>query len=140
MKIKTKSMALMQSRFYAVLGQRIHAARKSARVSQESLAISIGMSRSSVANIETGRQPVYIHALVRIAEQLGKSLSDLVPFAEPKPEIYAHERQLSHLGLGQREWVDSVIRRVAPGEEGENGTEIRSGKKARRRTTKRRKR
>src|SRR5438128_7842656 len=73
------AMASPQGPFYETLGQRLREARRSARLTQGDLARAVGISRTSITNIETGRQPLYVHVLVRIAEILGTSPTDLMP-------------------------------------------------------------
>src|SRR5579863_3338083 len=73
------AMASPQGPFYETLGQRLREARRSAKLTQDDLARAVGISRTSITNIETGRQPLYVHVLMRIAEILGKSATDLMP-------------------------------------------------------------
>lgn len=61
----------MSESLYGEVGQRIRAARKAIGMSQELLALSIGVSRASVANIEAGRQGLLLRVLVSIAAALG---------------------------------------------------------------------
>jgi len=68
---------------YSALGRAV-AARRSALpgvVSQEELALRTGgaLSRSAIANIETGRHRVAVHQLVTLARALGCEPSDLLP-------------------------------------------------------------
>lgn len=72
-------MAAAQGAFYAALGARLGDARRRARITQDQLAHVIGLSRTSVTNIENGRQPVQIHLLVRIAGAVGSSVQKLLP-------------------------------------------------------------
>lgn len=64
---------------YQEIGLAIKARRKQLDMTQEHLAVLIGMSRASLANIETGRQTVLIHHLYKIAEQLELDITDLLP-------------------------------------------------------------
>jgi transcriptional regulator with XRE-family HTH domain len=64
--------------FYAVVGQRIAKAR-SGRLTQEALASKAALTRTSIINIEKGRQQILLHTLVDIARALEVSLADLVP-------------------------------------------------------------
>lgn len=63
---------------YASIGRRILAARLAMNLTQADLSRSIGLTRSSVANIERGRQHPPLHVLLLIATELKLSLSDLL--------------------------------------------------------------
>jgi len=65
--------------FDHVLGIRIKEAREQARVTQDQLAAAVGLSRTSITNIERGRQGVQVSTLVNISRTLGKSVADLIP-------------------------------------------------------------
>ncbi len=116
-------VAVLQGPFYRALGQRLRDARREARLSQIKLANTVGLSRSSIANIESGRQPIYIHALVSIAGQLGVSLKELIP-----PEYVADDQRIQHelskLGLKQRNWVVQILKSPPNQEKENNGTEV----------------
>lgn len=64
--------------FYAEFGARIRAARGT-RLSQTQLARQVGMSRGSIANIETGRQHVPLHMILVFARELGVDPTTLLP-------------------------------------------------------------
>lgn len=64
--------------FYLALGQRIQKARRG-RLTQEELARKLGITRTSVINIEKGRQQVLVHTLADIARALGTSPTALIP-------------------------------------------------------------
>jgi len=64
---------------YKALGATIRARRKQFRLTQQKLAPQLGMSRASLANVETGRQTVLVHQLYRFAEVLEMSPADLLP-------------------------------------------------------------
>ena len=72
-------MAAPQGKFYAILGQRIRAARLAASLTQDVLAQMVGLSRTSVTNIEKGRQPVPCHLLVKIGDAVRASPEELLP-------------------------------------------------------------
>ena len=67
---------------YKELGNRLRRARKSAALTQQALADRIGLSRTSVTNIESGRQHVSLHMLFALANAVGVSPSDLLPEKE----------------------------------------------------------
>jgi transcriptional regulator with XRE-family HTH domain len=67
---------------YRHIGALIKSRRKQSEppLTQEKLAQLLGISRASLANIETGRQSVLVHQLYDFAQALGVSPSDfLVP-------------------------------------------------------------
>jgi len=66
-------------RYYEALGQGVRAARAAARVTQEELGGALGLSRTSIANLEAGRQRVPVHLLAQAARRLGVDLTALVP-------------------------------------------------------------
>jgi transcriptional regulator with XRE-family HTH domain len=64
---------------YRLLGQRIQRARFAIRKSQRALAEELGMSRTSMVNIEKGRQHTSLHVLWQIAERLDVEPASLLP-------------------------------------------------------------
>ena len=65
--------------FYAELGRRIAAARKSHDLTQGELADIVQLTRTSVTNIEKGRQKVLAHTVLGFATALGMNISQLLP-------------------------------------------------------------
>jgi transcriptional regulator with XRE-family HTH domain len=63
---------------YKTLGALIRSQRRSVDMAQKVLANRVGLSRATLANIETGRQRVLVHQLYAIAEALGISPLDLL--------------------------------------------------------------
>lgn len=68
-----------EAQYYQELGQRIQRVRRQQNLTQENLASLVGLSRTSVVNIERGRQKVLAHILVRLAAALKVGLADLAP-------------------------------------------------------------
>lgn len=66
-------------RLCADFGARIRAARKKAGLNPQSLGHLVGLSRSSIVNLELGRQRAPVHVIWNLAHALGVSVSDLVP-------------------------------------------------------------
>lgn len=71
--------ALASGTFNAAIGARIRAAREMAGLTQAQLATRIDMTRSSVANLEAGRQGVPIARLASLGRVLDLDLTGLVP-------------------------------------------------------------
>lgn len=64
---------------YQEIGNRIARARKKTKLSQHDLATRIGLKRTSVTNIEKGRQKVMVHTLIEVAKHLNVSPAELLP-------------------------------------------------------------
>lgn len=67
--------------WYIAFGARLKAAREASGITQSRLADSLGLQRSSVANIEAGRQRLYLHSIVTIATILGVAVDELLGMA-----------------------------------------------------------
>jgi transcriptional regulator with XRE-family HTH domain len=65
--------------FYVGVGKNIRDTRLAAGVSQTALAQQIGFNRSSIANLEAGRQRIALHLFFLIAEALDTQPSNLLP-------------------------------------------------------------
>jgi transcriptional regulator with XRE-family HTH domain len=64
---------------YAALGARIRQLRKSQGLGQEQLADLVGVTRTSITNIEAGRQRVPLDRIYDIADALDVQAVDLLP-------------------------------------------------------------
>ena len=69
----------MEDEYYRRFGHSLRRVRKAAGLSQEDLAGAIGLTRTSVSNIENGRQKVLLHAFEKILRVLNVQPSDLLP-------------------------------------------------------------
>lgn len=68
-----------QVAFYAEVGRRVRRARERAGLTQDALASRVSLSRTSVTNIEKGRQKVLLHMLCNLADALGVTPEVLMP-------------------------------------------------------------
>lgn len=76
--------------FYEEFGKRLKTARRNAptgRITQDELARRVGLSRSSIANIERGVQQVPLHLLRKFAQALGVEATSLLPPVQENPEV-----------------------------------------------------
>lgn len=108
----------MQDDFYRRFGKRIAEMRRQLvpPVTQDQLAERLGMSRSSVANIEKGRQRCLLHTLVELADAIGCEPAALLP---EKP---SHIESEVVRELGQKGLSDALGSRVAKHIISEEGT------------------
>lgn len=78
-------MPIDQDALYKSIGERIKTRRARHGITQIDLARKVGLSRTSIANIEAGQQNAPIHVLYDICLNLGLQPNELLPSME---EIY----------------------------------------------------
>ncbi|MFL5560842.1 MAG: helix-turn-helix domain-containing protein [Gemmatimonadaceae bacterium] len=64
---------------YRAVGLRIRERRDALGMTQETLANDAGISRSSLANLERGRQQIPLHVVLALAESLNVEMAALLP-------------------------------------------------------------
>src|ERR1700722_151166 len=67
--------------FYEHFGQRVRSARLDLGLNQEALGHRVGLERSSISNVEKGRQRVQLHMLLEFAAALDVPPAQLLPDA-----------------------------------------------------------
>jgi transcriptional regulator with XRE-family HTH domain len=65
--------------FYVALGARVRAQREKLRLTQADLADAVGISRTSLTNIESGRQRILVDQLAGLSRKLLISPAELIP-------------------------------------------------------------
>jgi DNA-binding XRE family transcriptional regulator len=111
---------LEDARLYELIGRRLREARERKRphVTQEDLARAIGLERTSISNIESGKQRAPLHILYRICALLGADVTDVLPrFSEVKLEDDVVKERQSLVQLGGEtmklpEQVANIVRRL----------------------------
>lgn len=94
--------------FYKAFGARVATARKARRITQAKLASVLGLSRTSVTNIEKGRQQVQVHTLARLADILSVHVSELLP-SKQLLETRTVTDNLRSYAPETREWATRII-------------------------------
>ncbi|MGI4831287.1 MAG: helix-turn-helix domain-containing protein [Janthinobacterium lividum] len=89
---------------YRQLGASIARERRKKGLSQEVLAAKLQLTRTSVTNIENGRQHVQIHTLYAVANVFGISLADLLPTAAVLQEMKASRR----MSITNEQWLEQL--------------------------------
>lgn len=69
----------MSDGFYEALGAEVRRRREAVGMTQATLASRIGVLRTTVTNIERGRQGVFAHQVVQLAMALGVEAASLLP-------------------------------------------------------------
>lgn len=90
--------------FYSVFGRMLSEARRKKRISQEILADELGLSRTSITNIEKGRQPVQLYSLYLIARLLRMDVKDLLPSAA----AFDRPERAMGLNVSRSEWLENM--------------------------------
>ena len=67
------------AQFYRLVGAKVRSARIEAGLSQAALAEHVGLTRSSMANLEAARQRTSLYHFVLISRTLGAEVSTLLP-------------------------------------------------------------
>ena len=106
------SVLMDDMELYRALGQNVARLRKAKQLTQAEVAAAIGLTRASLANIETGRQKVLLHNVFMLANALGcASILDLIPasftFAGEDKPVTVHGSPLSEHQLAA---VDRFVR------------------------------
>jgi transcriptional regulator with XRE-family HTH domain len=96
-----------ESEIYKRLGELVHRHRERMGKSQADLGKDIGLSRASVANIETGRQRIPLHHLYRLARALRVEAHTLLPeLVGGTPPAAAPRKIKSTLDLSESEQAE----------------------------------
>jgi transcriptional regulator with XRE-family HTH domain len=90
--------------FYRAFGQMLSEIRRKKRISQEMLADELGLSRTSITNIEKGRQPVQLYSLYVIARLLGTDVKELLPSVA----IFERPERAKGLNVSRSEWLQTM--------------------------------
>lgn len=83
-------MHIDDSLLYTQIGRRVKARREELGHSQAWLAERVGLLRTSITNIESGRQKLPLHSLYAICLALGVDPTEVLPAAS---EVALHERE-----------------------------------------------
>lgn len=108
-----------ERQLYIELGANIRAARERAKLDQATLADAVGLVRTSITNIERGRQRPQLHVIYAIADVLKVSISDILPRVGRVDKGSALGSLEIGSGLGQNEldWIKGLVRRASAGEQ-----------------------
>jgi transcriptional regulator with XRE-family HTH domain len=103
---------------YAEIGSRVRRVRKRQGLSQVDLAHAVNLTRSSIANLEAGRQRPPVHVALLIAQALDVPVDVLLPSGEELDKfvrVPAPVVDLDGQSDSAHEFVTTVIRRATGG-------------------------
>jgi transcriptional regulator with XRE-family HTH domain len=107
---------------YDELGKRIRKYREAKGWTQLELSMNVQLTRTSIANIESGRQRIQVHQLYKFAEVLGVPPFELTPTPDELSEL-SRVKQEKELVLSTKEimtsneieWIKSTLKKVKEG-------------------------
>lgn len=97
--------------FYRQFGRILAEARNKKKMSQEVLARELGLTRTSITNIEKGRQPVQLHTLYHISQLLSVELQDLLP----APQLIQRPEANQDVNVSRTDWLETMNVRLPIG-------------------------
>lgn len=77
-------------------------------MTQEGLGEAVSLTRTSITNIERGRQKLLLHTLARIAHALGVATSELLPQESADSDVEL-ARVLEVHPEPEREWIKTIL-------------------------------
>lgn len=72
-------MRVNEDLLYQQIGERIRERRSKAKLTQGQLAEAVGVLRTSITNIEAGRQKAPLHVLYELCTVLGADVAEILP-------------------------------------------------------------
>lgn len=94
---------------YIEIGKRIQQARSKRDLTQARLAEIVSLTRTSITNIEKGRQKLLIHTLYNFANALGIHPTDLLPEEAEQTANTMDQKLPKDLSKRERSWVKSFM-------------------------------
>ena len=101
--------------FYQEVGRRIKRARKTRLLTQEALASLISLTRTSITNIEKGRQKILLHTLADLATALRVEYAALLPESPAASENNDLQDTLKGRPVPEQEFIKSVLQSARTG-------------------------
>jgi transcriptional regulator with XRE-family HTH domain len=105
---------------YDLLGKRIAAERRARGITQADLARAVGLTRTSMTNIEAGRQRPPLHVTVALAQALGLELSELLSstyMPQLAPEVPSSTKALRRALQAAQDSIAAVLDQLPPPQE-----------------------
>jgi transcriptional regulator with XRE-family HTH domain len=96
---------------YREFGRILRQRRKEARLTQDDVANRVGLSRTSITNIEQGRQHVSLHMLYGLADAIGAQPHDLLPQKSILQKSSELEKKLVKMELPEegKDWIRRLM-------------------------------
>lgn len=95
--------------FYVRLGSRIRQVREEKEVTQETLARRVNLSRTSITNLEKGRQKLLLHTFLKIASALRVNPEILLAQVWQEDLEQRVEEEIKKYAPDTQEWIKSIV-------------------------------
>ena len=95
---------------YANFGALLRGCRSRSGLTQAELAEKVKISRTSVTNIECGRQQVVLHQLLDFADALGVEPSELIPETNSNVPVDLIDRLAQGKGASATRWAEQILK------------------------------
>ena len=105
--------------FYEEVGRRIRRVRKQRKLTQLGLGELVSLTRTSITNIEKGRQKFLAHTLADIAEVLKVEPASLLPESESETDL---DHAVKNRSRTEKEWIKSSVLAAARKEKTDDGS------------------
>ncbi len=96
--------------FYEDFGKGLARVRRKTKISQEVLGARVGLSRTSIVNVEKGRQRVPLHMLMSFADALGVAPDELLPVRATTVVEGSVPKSIEDMDEGTQAFVMRLIR------------------------------
>jgi transcriptional regulator with XRE-family HTH domain len=100
---------------YKEFGRLLKKSRTEANLTQEALAKRVGLSRTSITNIEKGRQHINLHMLYVLSDSIGIRPSDLLPDKVLTDLDTSLNKVLSKANISEDAELEWIKRRIIDG-------------------------
>jgi transcriptional regulator with XRE-family HTH domain len=98
-----------QIEFYRAVGRCVRKARKSRSLTQQALASLVSLTRTSITNIEKGRQKILLHTLADLAFALRVEYAALLPVNPALPGDEDLQDALKGRSLPEQQFVKFIV-------------------------------
>ncbi len=117
---------------YSTLGALIKEHRNQKGLTQAELAKKVGLPRTGIANIEAGRQRLYLHTLINIANALDINICSVIDQIKPGPQQRTGSIPVLHANReadeGDFESIRAALDQVKKGGKHERQAAVGKGK------------
>jgi len=105
----TSLPSMKPDRLYPEFGKLVRGHRRRLGLTQDQLAERVGLSRTSITNIEQGRQKVLLHQVFTLADSLEVAPAALLPAAPHESSAQIEQKLPENLTAREKDWVRRVM-------------------------------